>query len=81
MVPIAALRANETDRRPTLSAIAQMNRGPAPELAIALVEQRAPNGFKDIRDLLTQEELDDLSRQYLALAGADHESRSGPGDH
>ena len=76
-VPIAALRAYEAERRPALAAIAQMNRnGLGPELAIALVERRAPNGFRNIRDVLTQEELDNMSSQYLELAGANREPSS-----
>ncbi len=79
--PVAALRAYEADRRPKLAALAQINRnGLGPELAIALVERRAPNGFTNIRDVLTQDELDAMSKQYLELAGANRGPASVSGD-
>lgn len=67
--PEAALSAYEADRRPATSALVLANRGMGPERVMALVEQRAPNGFSRIEDVLSQEELEEIARGYKQTAG------------
>ena len=64
-----ALRRYEEARRPATAAIVRANRGLGPELPMQLVEERAPNGFTDIADVITPEEIDDVTERYRATAG------------
>jgi len=64
-----ALAAYEDARRPATSAIVTANRGGGPERVIDLVEARAPDGFDDLHDVATPEELTALVGDYQAMAG------------
>ena len=44
------------------------NRAGGPEYFMPLVEERAPNGFEDIRDVLSREELN-IAANYRAMTG------------
>jgi 2-polyprenyl-6-methoxyphenol hydroxylase-like FAD-dependent oxidoreductase len=67
----AALEAYEAERRPATARIVLANRGNGPEQVMQLVQQRAPDGFADIRDVLTPEELAGTAAAYKRLAGFD----------
>jgi 5-methylphenazine-1-carboxylate 1-monooxygenase len=67
--PAEALDRYEAVRRPATAAIVQANRGFGPELPMVLVEQRAPNGFDDIADVITPEEIARLTEDYRRTAG------------
>jgi hypothetical protein len=41
------------------------------------VEERAPNGFVRIEDLISQQELDSIARSFSAVAGLDVETVNG----
>ena len=69
-----ALRAYETERRPATSKIVLANRGNGPEQVMQLVEQRAPNGFDRIEDVLTPLELEGTAAAYKQIAGFDVEA-------
>ena len=58
-------------RRPATSAIVKANRGLGPERCIELVEERAPGGFKHIEDVISQQELQEISLSYKQTAGFD----------
>lgn len=64
-----ALRRYEETRRPATAAIVQANRGLGPELPMQLVEQRAPDGFADIADVITREEIAEVTERYRSTAG------------
>ena len=64
-----ALRRYEAARRPATTAIVQANRGLGPELPMQLVEERAPDGFADIADVITPEEIAEVTERYRATAG------------
>ncbi len=49
-----ALDHYEKARRPATAAIVRANRGHGPELPMVLVEERAPEGFTDIADVITR---------------------------
>ena len=64
-----ALRRYEAARRPATAAIVQANRGLGPELPMQLVEERAPDGFADIADVITPEEIAEVTERYRTTAG------------
>jgi 2-polyprenyl-6-methoxyphenol hydroxylase-like FAD-dependent oxidoreductase len=67
--PVAALRAYEDVRRPATEAIVLANRRQGPEECMTLVEARAPLGFERITDVVSQAELEAISRRYKQIAG------------
>ena len=64
-----ALRRYEETRRPATAAIVQANRGFGPELPMQLVEERAPDGFADIADVITPVEIAEVTERYHTTAG------------
>lgn len=66
------LKAYEAERRPIANKIVALNRKGGPEVMIDMVEERAPNGFKELSDVATPEELEAIFAGYTELArGAD----------
>ena len=53
------------------------NRSFGPEAAMQLVEERAPNGFVRISDVISQEEMDFISNSFTTAAGLDVETVNG----
>ncbi len=74
-----ALLAYEAERRPATSNIILANRGNGPEQVMQLVEQRAPNGFVRIEDVLTQQELEQTAARYKQMAGFDRDALNARG--
>ena len=70
----AALVAYEGERRPATARIVLANRGNGPEQVMQLVEQRAPDGFARIEDVLSREELEGTAAAYKRMAGFDRET-------
>ena len=66
-----AVAAYDTARRPATAAVVQANRQVGPEQCMELVEQRAPNGFTNLDDVISQRELEEISRSYKRTAGFD----------
>ncbi len=66
-----ALHAYEAERRPATARIVLANRRNGPEQVMQLVQERAPDGFSRIEDVLTQEELEETSSAYKRIAGFD----------
>ncbi len=66
---VRALERYDEVRRPTTGAIVLANRGLGPELPMQLVEQRAPDGFVDINDVITSEEITEVTDGYRRTAG------------
>ena len=69
-----ALLAYEAERRPATARIVLANRGNGPEQVMQLVEQRAPNGYARIEDVLTPEELAGTADGYKRIAGFDKDA-------
>ncbi len=65
----AALEAYEAQRRPPTSAIVLANRGNGPEQVMQMAEERAPDGFARIEDVIAREELEAVSARYKQVAG------------
>jgi 5-methylphenazine-1-carboxylate 1-monooxygenase len=70
----AALEAYEAERRPATARIVLANRGNGPEQVMQLVQERAPDGFKRIEDVLTAEELEGTAAGYKHIAGFDKDA-------
>jgi 5-methylphenazine-1-carboxylate 1-monooxygenase len=74
-----ALWAYEQERLPMTTQIVMMNRRGGPEGVIDAVEQRAPNGFTNIDDVLSYEERKAIVRGYASTAGFAREQVNKPG--
>jgi 2-polyprenyl-6-methoxyphenol hydroxylase-like FAD-dependent oxidoreductase len=72
--PVAALAQYDRERRPAMNDITLRNRGFGPEAAMQLVEERAPNGFAGISDVISPEELERIASSFSAVAGLDVET-------
>ena len=67
--PVHALWQYEQERLPPTAQIVKMNRGGGPEGVIDAVEQRAPDGFTNIDDVLPFEQRKAIVRGYAGAAG------------
>jgi 2-polyprenyl-6-methoxyphenol hydroxylase-like FAD-dependent oxidoreductase len=65
----AALTTYEAERREPTTRIVLANRGNGPEQVMELAEQRAPDGFDDIEQVIPRVELEEIAAQYKQLAG------------
>jgi 5-methylphenazine-1-carboxylate 1-monooxygenase len=64
-----ALERYDEVRRPATAAIVLANRGLGPELPMQLVEERAPGGFESIDDVISPEEILQVTEGYRRTAG------------
>jgi 5-methylphenazine-1-carboxylate 1-monooxygenase len=71
--PERALEQYDAQRRPAMNAVTLRNREFGPAIVMELAEQRAPDGFKNIGDVIARRELEDISRAYKIAAGFDPE--------
>lgn len=67
--PVAALEAYDNERRPVTAEIVRMNRAGGPERVVDLVQARAPNGFSDIHEVVSDEELNQIVGAYQKITG------------
>jgi len=65
----AALAAYEAERRPATTELVKLNRRNGPEQVMQLVEERAPQGYNVVTDVLSQQELEDIANNYKRVAG------------
>jgi len=72
--PIEALRGYDAERRPLMDEITLRNRRFGPEAALQLVEERAPNGFARIEDVISAAELEGITNSFAVAAGLDPRS-------
>jgi 2-polyprenyl-6-methoxyphenol hydroxylase-like FAD-dependent oxidoreductase len=75
--PLDGLEHYERQRRPVMSDLTLRNRRFGPEAALQLVEERAPDGFRRINDVISQEELEAISTSFATAAGLDVEAVNG----
>jgi hypothetical protein len=50
------------------------NRGNGPDQVMQVAEERAPNGFDNVHDIISNDELEDIGRAYKAIAGFEMEA-------
>jgi 5-methylphenazine-1-carboxylate 1-monooxygenase len=65
----AALAAYEAERRPATTDLVMLNRRNGPEQVMQLVEERAPDGFEVVTDVLSLAEMQDITTNYKRVAG------------
>jgi 2-polyprenyl-6-methoxyphenol hydroxylase-like FAD-dependent oxidoreductase len=76
--PRHALWEYEQERLPVTAQIVRMNRRGGPEGVIDAVEQRAPDGFANIDDVLSYDERKAIVRGYASTAGYAREQVNRP---
>ena len=69
-----ALEQYDIQRRPIMNAVTLKNRKFGPAIVMEIAEQRAPGGFKNIEDVISRRELEDISLAYKIEAGFDPET-------
>ena len=67
--PAAALEQYDAIRRPATAAVVLANRGLGPEMPMQLVEERAPDGFAHIDDVISPDEIQQVTEGYRRTAG------------
>ena len=65
----AALIAYEAERRPATTDLVMLNRRNGPEQVMQMVEERAPDGYENVTDVLSRQELEDTAANYKRVAG------------
>lgn len=66
---VQALEQYEAERRPPTGRITLLNRQNGPEQVMQLAEERAPNGFTQIDDVIARQELEAIAARYKQTAG------------
>jgi len=69
----AAVAAYDAERRPATGAVVRANRGLGPLEVLQIVERRAPNGFTNLDDIISSQELQRIATTYKGTAGFDAE--------
>jgi len=72
--PADALKRYEAERRPVLNDITMRNRRLGPEAALQLAEERAPEGFDRIEDVIAPDDIKSIADSFFAAAGLDVET-------
>jgi 2-polyprenyl-6-methoxyphenol hydroxylase-like FAD-dependent oxidoreductase len=72
--PGEALEQYERLRRPAMNDLAARNRGLGAEAVLQTVEERAPNGFERLEDVISRQELEQVAASFKRLAGIDVDS-------
>ncbi|ALX50099.1 flavin-dependent oxidoreductase [Lentibacillus amyloliquefaciens] len=68
-----ALKGYEAERLEPTANIVKSNRKNGPEHVMQIVEERAPDGFKSLYDIISRAELEDITGGYKKIAGFDRE--------
>jgi 2-polyprenyl-6-methoxyphenol hydroxylase-like FAD-dependent oxidoreductase len=68
------LAAYERQRLPIMNEIILKNREFGPSIIMDMAEERAPNGFSNIENVIPRRELEEISRSFKVAAGFDPES-------
>ena len=72
--PIEALQTYEAARLAPTAQIVHSNRQHGPEVVMQIVEERAPNGFENLHDVIAQSELESIAQSYKRTAGFDRDT-------
>jgi 2-polyprenyl-6-methoxyphenol hydroxylase-like FAD-dependent oxidoreductase len=70
---VSALQRYEQARLQPTARIVLSNRQQGPEEVMQLVEDRAPNGFTNLHDVISQTELEEIANRYKQIAGFSRE--------
>jgi 5-methylphenazine-1-carboxylate 1-monooxygenase len=66
-----AMARYESERRPAMTRLQMRNRNHGPEAVITLAHQRAPGGFDNVQDIISEQELISVAADYAGIAGLD----------
>jgi 2-polyprenyl-6-methoxyphenol hydroxylase-like FAD-dependent oxidoreductase len=69
-----ALKAYQMERLPPTAKIVMANRANGPDHVLQLAEERAPDGFQNVFDVIPKDELEGIGRAYKAVAGFEMDS-------
>ena len=69
--PVEGLRAYEAQRLPAGAAVVAANRAKGPEAVLQLARERVTGPDDDVRALISQDEIDAITRGYQKVAGFD----------
>lgn len=69
-----ALKDYEEARLSPTANIVLMNRQNGLEMVMQIVEERAPDGFENLTDIISYKELESISVKYKKIAGFDRDS-------
>jgi 5-methylphenazine-1-carboxylate 1-monooxygenase len=69
--PVEALARYDAERRPAMNDVALRNRRFGPEAAMQLAEERAPDGFDRIEDVVSRQDLEAAVASFSSAAGLD----------
>ncbi len=72
--PAAALAAYDAARRPQMNEVILRNRRYGPEIVMQMAEDRAPDGFAAIADVIPRAELEAISLSFKRAAGFEPET-------
>jgi 5-methylphenazine-1-carboxylate 1-monooxygenase len=64
----------ERERLPVMNAIILKNREFGPSIIMDMAEERAPNGFTNIEDVIPRRELEEISHSFKSAAGFEPEA-------
>lgn len=64
-----ALAAYEENRRPATARLLELTRQTGPERVMQIARERAPQGFSDVHDVISAEELVTIAHEYKVAAG------------
>ena len=67
----AAVAAYDAVRRPATAAVVLSNRQGGPERVLDIVEERAPDGFTKIEDVISPQEMEEIVDAYKRTTGSD----------
>ncbi len=71
---VDALQRYDAARRPVTAAIVAANRRQGPDEVMQIAEERAPHGFADVHDVISQAELESVAAKYKQTAGFDRDA-------
>jgi 2-polyprenyl-6-methoxyphenol hydroxylase-like FAD-dependent oxidoreductase len=72
--PADGLRAYEAERLPQMNGVVELNRRYGPEIVMQMAEERAPEGFECIEDVIPHRELEEIAHSFKVAAGFDPKS-------
>lgn len=70
----AALTKYQNERLPPTAKIVMANRANGPDHVLQLAEERAPDGFENVYDVIPKDELEGIGKAYKAVAGFEREA-------
>lgn len=72
--PVSALKTYEAIRLPVTSEVVLRNREFGPEIVMQIAEERAPDGFENIEDIIPYSEREEIALSFKRAAGFDPET-------